>query len=710
VSPARWKRRARARDSGRLRAARRLLFGRRMSIIKTLSMAAVAIIAVAKASSPRAAEACTLPAKTVHKFWPPAGSIQSTSDKRCTYLGGTLTCRHYGSLYTPPGGGAGKPAIVFLHPGGRTQYQNDNCETVRYFVDRGYVVFSPYARGVGDGTYSSTGTYAKDYADNTPDNGIETWALLAAGISNPTHADHVSLRMIEYFEDEARDVGAAIDWLLTRNAPNSLAKLVDPDEVAVFGNAWGGARAIQVAQADLTNPPKVAIDMSGATGMWDRVWEAFFPGIAAQHEMSIRFFQTSNESAAGLDPTQLLFFAANGVGTGKVEWSTYSDVPGCESSSDPLDCAHDEFLRDGAQVDRWAPDLLDYLYRHSIEPIDLLEDVPGDCELPSGAEVKQYWPTAADPAPGNDGDRCTGPYCSLKGYLFTPPGGGEDLPAIVWQHGSGSSRNLAGGYCEIINDIVDQGYVLFLPNARGVLDTTTWTGPAPAGAGFFNSGLHLDNVPGTDSSTPCTWTERMRLQFFYGMNVTWGTDPAEEQLYCRNLRITDYMIRETDDLSMAMKLVASLPATDGTGKLVGPIALAGHSYGGIKTVLASGQDLAFQPDAFVGMSGGATSWDAGTAAWEAILGSWAEQHTAPLWVLSIANETEAQDGRNVIGPFEHASSSPIESRMSLYSEAQSCVGNSSEAQCAHNEFLAEEDQIRRWAGLLVNFLDAAGVQ
>jgi dipeptidyl aminopeptidase/acylaminoacyl peptidase len=98
-------------------------------------------------------------------------------------------------LEVPEGG---VPVIVDIHGGPESQRRPSFRGLSQYLLSRGYALFEPNVRG-------STG-YGRAY----------------------THLDDVEKRM-----DSVRDIGAALDWLETREA-------VDPDRIVAKGGSYGG--------------------------------------------------------------------------------------------------------------------------------------------------------------------------------------------------------------------------------------------------------------------------------------------------------------------------------------------------------------------------------------------------------------------------------------------------------------------------------------
>jgi carboxymethylenebutenolidase len=140
----------------------------------------------------------------------------------------------------------------------------------------------------------------------------------------------------------------------------------------------------------------------------------------------------------------------------------------------------------------------------------------------------------------------------LHGYLWEPSGRGP-YPAVLYNHGSEKlpgSKPTLGGY------FTAQGFAFFVPHRRG-------------------QGLS----PGQ-----------------YISDLVAQSPPAQQ-----NQVVVDQLVAQVDDVAAAFAYLLTLPEIDRSRVVV-----AGCSYGGIETVLASERDLAVR--ASVDFAGAAESW------------------------------------------------------------------------------------------------------
>jgi carboxymethylenebutenolidase len=179
-------------------------------------------------------------------------------------------------------------------------------------------------------------------------------------------------------------------------------------------------------------------------------------------------------------------------------------------------------------------------------------DNPSGCAV-NGSIVSYLTMTTtnlSDPRCGPpSGGMCT---IDLKGFLYIPGGAVTPLPAIVYNHGS---EPLPGPKCSIADYFVPKGYVVFVPHRRGQgLSTGLYVGDYDAGPTI------------------------------------------------------DYLEEEVEDVTDAWDYVLALKTSSG-----GPVAdakrmaLMGHSFGGIMTLLTNATSLG--QVAAVDLCGDSESWN-----------------------------------------------------------------------------------------------------
>jgi carboxymethylenebutenolidase len=140
----------------------------------------------------------------------------------------------------------------------------------------------------------------------------------------------------------------------------------------------------------------------------------------------------------------------------------------------------------------------------------------------------------------------------LHGYLWEPSGRGP-YPVVLYNHGS---EKLPGSKPTLAAFFTTQGFAFFVPHRRG-------------------QGLS----PGQ-----------------YISDLVAQSPPAQQ-----NQVVVDQLVAQVDDVAAAFAYLLTLPEIDRSRVVV-----AGCSYGGIETVLASERDLAVR--ASVDFAGAAESW------------------------------------------------------------------------------------------------------
>jgi dienelactone hydrolase len=338
------------------------------------------------------ADACTLPSsKSVHRYWSQTGT--PTNQERCTYQGGSWKCHLSGWLYTPSGtSGSNLPALVFVHGSGGAwnagggKNQQSSCDMINFYVSRGYVVFSPIMRGVGDKTggaspninvstsagFANTGTYIGDYTDqhSDPSDSLFGWFTVAAhgwGVPNPDDNDIRAMATLEYMDEEVDDIQLALTYLANLPGLGGTGKLINPNKIALSGHSFGGQTVTLASSHSLSPLPKVVINMSGGALSWASsvIWNNVLTHYAAQHKQPLDSrYNDAESSTFDFSPGLAIFQAA--VATGVAHLSKYGtganlDVL-CGYDRTDHGCYHTNFQDDAYQVSRWAPDVLDFMH------------------------------------------------------------------------------------------------------------------------------------------------------------------------------------------------------------------------------------------------------------------------------------------------------------------------------------------------------------
>ncbi|HEU0031053.1 MAG TPA: hypothetical protein VFQ53_10510 [Kofleriaceae bacterium] len=347
-------------------------------------LALVSTLTAAIAGQPSTASACTMPSNArVHVYWTTARP--TSGDDRCTVqIDGTLACHLSGWLITPTlSTGSNLPALVYVHGSGKAKSTSSTCELVSYYTSRGYVVWMPYMRGVGDKTggvtpslqnsnlsagFQNTGAYIDDWSDEQSDPSGPNYGWYTAalrGLLGPdatlTTKDYKAITTIEYMDDEVGDVQAALTYLVGQPGLNGLGKLVDPNRIALTGHSYGGVTVVRGSAQPLTPMPKLVVDMSGGALSWNssRVWSIEMRDSASQHQYPLMAQIVEGESTAGTLPADEVYDAAQ-TQRFIAKYSTFTlstdDINDCNAQGYTTEhCKHVHFMTDFDQVQRWAP-------------------------------------------------------------------------------------------------------------------------------------------------------------------------------------------------------------------------------------------------------------------------------------------------------------------------------------------------------------------
>jgi dienelactone hydrolase len=324
------------------------------------------------------------------------------------------------------------------------------------------------------------------------------------------------------------------------------------------------------------------------------------------------------------------------------------------------------------------------------------DDDKKTCTVPDNGNAVEFW--ATDHPTAADENRCTtiiDPHpCHLSGYLYTPDGGGSNLPAIIYVHGSGETRDQKSQR-ELIHYFVSRGYVVFAPTMRGVGDTTCDSQPSyftpPDQHGFHNTGSYIKG-----------WVEEHNQ-----------TGTLEE----RELLDILYLHEEVSDLQLALDYLVARPGTGGTGKLVDPsrIAMMGHSYGGVIVTFGGAMSLTPRPAAAIAVSAGALQWES-SSQWAMWLGAFSMSHQMPLYVLQTMDESPSHSTDSTLYPFMMADNNPggggaQMAAFSRFADDPDCrtPKDYTVAHRAHICFASLHSQVLRWARTVEDFLIRYGV-
>ena len=194
----------------------------------------------------------------------------------------------------------------------------------------------------------------------------------------------------------------------------------------------------------------------------------------------------------------------------------------------------------------------------------------------------------------------------LKGYLWKPAGRGP-FPAVLFNHGSGAEdaqhtagRSMAEAAADLAPIFLRHGYVFFYLCRRG------------QGLSADQAAFTQDLLKRAEASSP---EERRRVHY---QLITGG---------------------QLDDALAGLKYLETIPGVDPKR-----IAIAGHSFGGMLTLLSGDHDPAIRAE--ISFAAGAKSWHASKELRQRVLAS-VDSTSAPIMLIYAANDFDTSPGTDV---------------------------------------------------------------
>jgi pimeloyl-ACP methyl ester carboxylesterase len=286
------------------------------------------------------------------------------------------------------------PVLIFNH--GHEKTRPEQCSIPRYFVKKGYVVFSPLRRGHDASGFRSTGIHLDDYKSAC----MRSQKEAQADGGNMEHlfcsstycrqdvscdANHKDNAVdLYYLRSQHIDVQQQINYIKSRAAIGTTGKLADPARIALIGHSYGGAMTIFANEHDYGQ--SVAIDVSGGELSWGNgnpegepnnpYWEIDLRDAMQNQQRPMYFMQPKN--GRSLEPTLDLFGVAiarkyrsqaaifpavpwvlpEDCLTGQDCWDDDSGAPKPEYKQ-----AHENFLG-RSQIKIWGGSVLDFMKRY----------------------------------------------------------------------------------------------------------------------------------------------------------------------------------------------------------------------------------------------------------------------------------------------------------------------------------------------------------
>lgn len=289
------------------------------------------------------AQSCTL-ANASYSIVTYFDEMLPLTDERCTP--GTpdstgVRCRGIlkGFLYVPKTRGR-RPVIVWNHgsdqarlESGKADLSPHACYVAKFFVDKGFIFFSPQRRG----TSLSTGVYVGDFLDK-----LDQGAQVADAMLGP--------KLME----QTDDVAAAVRYI--RAHPKA-----DRDEVAVMGHSYGGM--VSLFSASKVSHIRAVIDSAGGALSWNS--HPFLRHYLLMQTLAVKvptlMMQDDKECGGdGSDPTRTLGPALPKNGS-KFAIYPFSPRP-CDASG-----AHSDFMH-AEGIGLWGADVLAFLAKNGVAP------------------------------------------------------------------------------------------------------------------------------------------------------------------------------------------------------------------------------------------------------------------------------------------------------------------------------------------------------
>ena len=252
----------------------------------------------------------------------------SCSDSASSCIAGVCQIRLLGWKYMPktPQPKNGYPAIILNHGSASDDphFPGYYCGVIKFFVEKGYVVFLPYREGYSifpDGTVRSSGRYNND----------------------PTQ-----LRF-----NGVIDVISATNYLVA-NAP------VNPRKIAYIGHSYGGITSIFTNA--LPGYQQAVVSLSGDAESWnnDALRDLLYNSID-NAKSPLFFIQPKND--VDISPTAEFFRRAAGYPNNtRSQAAIYPPV----SYAPTGECAHICFVYDDKFIKAWGNTVIDFLKRNGV--------------------------------------------------------------------------------------------------------------------------------------------------------------------------------------------------------------------------------------------------------------------------------------------------------------------------------------------------------